>query len=99
MVRRYSSSIPPTLVLMLCRSGGSEPDKVVWKKAYKLYVQAFDAPSTPSDQKKLARLLKTRLPEHLHNQVFTYDGFLQGLGRMALSTYTPFASSFCKRSC
>ncbi|KZV75809.1 SET domain-containing protein [Peniophora sp. CONT] len=65
--------------------GGSEPDKVVWKKAYKLYVQAFDSPTTPADGKKLARLLKNKLPEHLHNQIFTYEGFLQGLGRMALN--------------
>jgi len=64
---------------------GSEPDRPTWKKAHRLYVQAFDSPATPAEQKKLMRLVRRPLPEDVRRILFTYEGFLHGLGRMGLN--------------
>lgn len=63
-----------------------EPDRPTWEKAHKLYVQAFQTPATPADQKKLAKILRKPLPEHTSKELFEYEGFLRGLGKMNLST-------------
>ncbi|KXN83197.1 putative lysine methyltransferase SET5 [Leucoagaricus sp. SymC.cos] len=67
-------------------SGQSEPDRDAWKKAHRLFVQAFKEPGTPLDVKKLAKILKKPLPKNLQTALFDYDtGFLRGLGRMSLN--------------
>jgi hypothetical protein len=43
------------------------------------------APPDTVQQKKLAKLLKRPLPNEIADALFTYEGFLHGLGRMSLS--------------
>lgn len=64
---------------------GAEPDRLTWQKAYQLYTQAFQDPPTDSDKKRLRRLLKRTLPQEVIDDVFSYEGFLRGLGRMSLN--------------
>ncbi|KAI0056815.1 SET domain-containing protein [Artomyces pyxidatus] len=64
--------------------GGAEPDRASWTKAHQLYVQAFK-PSNAVEQKKLARILKKSLAEDISEALFSYSGFLHGLGRMSLN--------------
>jgi hypothetical protein len=72
-------------ILAMFRSGGAEPDRAVWKKAYGLYLQAFQEPLTPIEKKKLKRILAKPLSEEIRLELFEYDAFLRGLGRMSLS--------------
>ena len=65
---------------------GAEPDRAMWKKAHKLYVQAFQEPTTDAEKKRLAKLLKKPLPQDVADALFDYEAFLRGLGRMSLST-------------
>ena len=58
----------------------------MWKKAHKLYVQAFQEPTTDAEKKRLAKLLKKPLPQDVADALFDYEAFLRGLGRMSLST-------------
>ncbi|KAF9562868.1 SET domain-containing protein [Agrocybe pediades] len=62
-----------------------EPDRTTWKKAYTLYVQAFKEPKSPLEQKKLEKLSKKPLPADVERELFEYEGFLRGLGRMSLN--------------
>ena len=64
---------------------GAEPDRAMWKKAHKLYVQAFQEPATDAEKKRLAKLLKKPLRQDVSDLLFDYDAFLRGLGRMSLS--------------
>ena len=64
---------------------GAEPDRAMWKKAHKLYVQAFQEPPTDAEKKRLAKLLKKPLPQDIADMFFDYEAFLRGLGRMSLS--------------
>lgn len=68
-----------------CRSA-AEPDRATWKKAFQLFVQAFREPAQESEKKKLARVLKKPIPQEVLDELFEYDAFLRGLGRMSLST-------------
>ncbi len=61
----------------------------MWKKAHKLYVQAFQEPATEPEKKRLAKLLKKPLPKEVSDTLFDYDAFLRGLGRMSLSKSLP----------
>ena len=63
----------------------AEPDRATWKKAHKLYVQAFQEPPTDAEKKRLAKLLKKPLPQDITDMFFDYEAFLRGLGRMSLS--------------
>ncbi|KAH9886713.1 SET domain-containing protein [Cubamyces lactineus] len=63
----------------------AEPDRAMWKKAHKLYVQAFHEPATETEKKRLAKLLKKPLPQNVSEALFDYDAFLRGLGRMSLN--------------
>ncbi|KAI0633060.1 SET domain-containing protein [Trametes polyzona] len=63
----------------------AEPDRATWKKAHKLFVQAFQEPSTEAEKKRLARLLKKPLRQDIADALFDYDAFLRGLGRMSLN--------------
>jgi hypothetical protein len=67
------------------REQGVEPDRDSWKTAHALYLATFTSPNAPDEQKKLARILKKPLPESLHKDLFEYDAFLHGLGRMSLN--------------
>ncbi|TDL15556.1 SET domain-containing protein [Rickenella mellea] len=62
-----------------------QPDRATWKHAHTLFVQAFRTPTTPQHQKKLARILKTPLPDDIAAELFEYDAFLRSLGRMSLN--------------
>lgn len=62
-----------------------EPDQASWKMCFQLYLQAFREPKSAPDQKKLARILKKPLNPDVEKDLFDYDSFLRGLGRMSLS--------------
>ncbi|KAH9996410.1 SET domain-containing protein [Russula compacta] len=64
---------------------GAEPDRATWQAAHKAFVQAFVVPPDLAWEKKLARLLKRPPPKQVADALFTYDGFLHGLGRMNLN--------------
>ena len=67
------------------RLQGAEPDRAMWQAAHRAFVQAFVLPPDSASQKKLAKLLKRPPPKDVADALFTYDGFLHGLGRMSLS--------------
>ncbi|KAF9221748.1 SET domain-containing protein [Gyrodon lividus] len=67
------------------RDKGVEPDRENWKKGYGLYLQAFKAPKSIDEQKKFARILKKAVSETIEKDLFEYDAFLRGLGRMSLN--------------
>lgn len=67
------------------RLQGAEPDRTMWQAAHRAFVQAFVLPPDPASQKKLAKLLKRPPSKDVADALFTYDGFLHGLGRMSLS--------------
>jgi len=60
-------------------------DRAAWKAAHKVYIQAFRSPVDPAHQKKLAKLVKQPLPEDIESELFPYESFLRGLGRMNLN--------------
>ncbi|KAF8064044.1 hypothetical protein FPV67DRAFT_1782409 [Lyophyllum atratum] len=66
-------------------SGRGEPERESWKKARNVFVQAFQSPRSPADQKSLAKILKKPLNPVIEKALFEYDGFLRGLGRMSLN--------------
>lgn len=67
------------------RLGNAQPDRDTWKKAYELYIQAFQSPVKDVEKKKLARLTKKPVRKEVQEWLFDYDAFLRGLGRMSLS--------------
>ncbi|KAG6336301.1 hypothetical protein ID866_2777 [Astraeus odoratus] len=67
------------------RDQGVEPDRETWCKAFELYVHAFKDPKTTIEKKKLARVLRKPIPESLERELFEYEAFLRGLGRMSLN--------------
>jgi hypothetical protein len=67
------------------RLQGAEPDRATWQAAYKCFRQAFVEPPDAPWQKKLAKVLKRPPPKEVADALFTYNGFLHGLGRMSLS--------------
>ncbi|EGO03005.1 hypothetical protein SERLA73DRAFT_103070 [Serpula lacrymans var. lacrymans S7.3] len=67
------------------RDQGLEPDRENWQRAYKLYLQAFKEPISVVDRKKLSRILKKSTTPELDKELFEYDAFLRGLGRMSLN--------------
>ncbi|PPQ95821.1 hypothetical protein CVT26_015930 [Gymnopilus dilepis] len=62
-----------------------EPDRGTWQKAYKLYIEAFKEPKSAQAKKKLDQILKNPLPPDVEAELFSYEGFLRGLGRMSLN--------------
>ena len=79
------STLSCVLRLFLSRLHGVEPDRATWQAAYSAFTQAFVAPPDTVQQKKLAKVLNRPLPKEVADALFTYDGFLHGLGRMSLS--------------
>ena len=82
-----------SLIILVCRL--TQPNTTEWRQAHRLYTQAFKSPPTPSEQKKLAKILKRPLTDELQKELdkemFDYDeGFLRGLGKMNLSEYHRF---------
>ena len=75
-------------------SGGTaaEPDRAPWKKGYQLFLQAFKEPTAPADKKKLTKILRKPIKEEVAKEVFEYEAFLRGLGRMSLSKLTRASS-------
>jgi hypothetical protein len=69
----------------LIRLGEAEPDRETWKKAYELFTHAFREPVTEPDRKRLARILRKPTREEVVDEMFGYEAFLRGLGRMSLS--------------
>ncbi len=67
------------------RLGSSEPDRATWKRAFDLYLQAFKEPASDGERRKLNKLLKKPVRKDLADELFDYNGFLRGLGRMNLS--------------
>ncbi|KAI0697799.1 hypothetical protein BC835DRAFT_737993 [Cytidiella melzeri] len=65
--------------------GSSEPDRATWKRAYDLYLHAFREPSNEAERKKLRKILKKPVRKSLADELFGYDVFLRGLGRMNLN--------------
>lgn len=74
--------------LFLSRLHGVEPDRATWQGAHRAFTQAFVAPPDTIQQKKLSKLLKRPPPKEIADALFTYEGFLHGLGRMSLSALT-----------
>jgi hypothetical protein len=60
------------------------PDHKAWHAAHAVVLDAF-APADADADRKLGKLLKRRLPEHIARELFSYDGFLRALGKMNLS--------------
>lgn len=70
-----------------------EPDQESWKYCFQLYIQAFREPKSAPEQKKLARILKKPLDVEIEKDLFNYNAFLCGLGRMSLSMSHNFSHS------
>jgi len=62
-----------------------ESDESQWRNAFKLYVQAFKAPTSPTDARKLARIVKKPIKGEIYQGLFQYDAFLRNLGKMNLN--------------
>ena len=67
------------------RLGNAEPDRETWKKAYELFLRAFKEPATETEKKRLHRVLRKPTRKEVADELFEYDAFLRGLGRMSLS--------------
>lgn len=65
--------------------GSAEPDRETWKTAHELFVRAFRDPATEPERKRLARVLKKPVGKEVADEIFEYDAFLRGLGRMSLN--------------
>lgn len=78
-----------------CDRSAAEPDRATWKKAFQLYSQAFREPVQEAEKKKLARILKKPIPQEVIDELFDYEAFLRGLGRMSLSM--SYRSPYTKR--
>lgn len=65
-------------------------NKVEWKQAHTLFVQAFKEPKGSVEQKKLGKILKKALAPEIDASLFDYNpGFLFNLGKMSLSALMP----------
>lgn len=53
--------------------------------AHQLFLNALREPAVPYEKKKLARILRTALPEDLARDLFSYDTFVRGVIKMGLS--------------
>ena len=71
------------------RLGNAEPDRDTWKKAYELFIHAFKDPTAKPERRRLAKLLRKPTSKEVSDEIFGYDAFLRGLGRMSLSECGP----------
>ncbi|KIP06875.1 hypothetical protein PHLGIDRAFT_30281 [Phlebiopsis gigantea 11061_1 CR5-6] len=65
--------------------GSAEPDRKTWKKAYDFFIRAFKEPATEPERKRLSKILKRPIRKAVAEELFEYDAFLRGLGRMSLN--------------
>lgn len=73
--------------MMWSRQAGEAASRALWKRTHTLFVQALHKPDDPAYAKKLQKL-KGRgntLPPGVEDELFGYDQFLVGLGKMSLS--------------
>ena len=73
-------------LFLFSRLNRVEPDRATWQAAHRAFTQAFLTPEDTVQQKKLVKLMKRPLPKEVADALFTYEGFLHGLGCMSLST-------------
>jgi hypothetical protein len=73
------------------RQAEDEASRALWKQTHELFVQAL---LNPTDTKQSKALLKLKgkdsnklLPPEVETELFSYDGFLTGLGRISLSQF------------
>ncbi|KAK0208411.1 hypothetical protein DFS33DRAFT_1496957 [Desarmillaria ectypa] len=57
------------------------PERETWKQVWALYVSAFQSPQAL----KIVAKTKKPLGEQTKTELFSYEGFLRGLGRMSLN--------------
>ncbi|KAG7450171.1 SET domain-containing protein [Guyanagaster necrorhizus] len=57
------------------------PERETWKRVWTLYVDAFRSPQAL----KIVAKSKKPLAEQTEKELFSYEGFLRGLGRMSLN--------------
>lgn len=57
------------------------PERETWKQVWKLYLDAFRSPQAL----KIIAKAKKPLGEQTEKELFSYEGFLRGLGRMSLN--------------
>jgi hypothetical protein len=55
------------------------------RAAHQHFLTALKEPSIPQEKKKLARILRTPLPEPLATDLFSYDTFVRGVVKLGLS--------------
>ena len=69
----------------------------LWKAAYTAFSQAFNPALSTALGKKMARMRKSgKVSPEAEAQLFGFDGFLIGLGKMSLSaSYPPSRFGIC----
>lgn len=86
-----------------CKTSGLEPDQAMWKRAWRTFSSALKEPASEKEKKALKKIVKREVGEVLgatvEEELWEYEGFLRGLGRMSLSKsfyffLQPFLSGF-----
>jgi hypothetical protein len=69
------------------RQAGDASSRALWKRTHTLFVQALYKPADPVYAKKLQKLKgkSIALAPGVEDELFGYDQFLVGLGKMSLS--------------
>lgn len=73
----------------LIREASQTASEELWERFHALFIESFVSPKTPAHVKALAKLKGKQggpqLPPEVAKELFEYDGFLLGLGKMSLS--------------
>jgi len=78
-----------TMVYGVERQNSAASDEAGWKEGHTLFIQALDKPKDPAHAKKLAKLKRNKvLPQDISDELFGFEQFLVGLGKMSLSMWT-----------
>lgn len=86
-----------TLNEHLYRQSSHASSRALWKRAHTLFVQALKEPPNPTQAKLLTRLKgKNTLSPAVEDTLFSWEGFLLGLGKMSLSTWILLHASATK---
>jgi hypothetical protein len=71
---------------MSFREASQTASEALWRRTHQLFVEALLSPPNSSQAKALSRLKgKNLLPADIIKELFEYDAFLLGLGKMSLS--------------
>ncbi|KZT61683.1 SET domain-containing protein [Calocera cornea HHB12733] len=63
-----------------------ERHRALWNMAYDHFITALHPPeSDKAGQARIRKLVKRPMPEDMRQELFSYNGFLQGLGRVSLN--------------